>query len=300
MNKTHTSIIKAIISLGIIYFIASHLDIRKLVETFKVINPYLIISAFLINFLLLFVMTAKWEIIIRNITNLSYKALLPIYWASYFIGTFSFGTIGSEIYKLIYLENKKKVLLGSLSDNALSLFWYSISAASFLSTLTISKSFSSTVVFGVILNIILIEIVIFLNEKLGVISKIYNLRIVHKHFGEHTLNSKALRLHSLLSLVVILITSLTYYLVFISIGLSINIAYLIIFIPILKIGVSLPISVQGIGVREYLFLQFAGILLINNEAIIVVSFIIYTLGLVLGLSGIIPFLLTQKQKLNSQ
>jgi uncharacterized protein (TIRG00374 family) len=65
-----------------------------------------------------------------------------------------------------------------------------------------------------------------------------------------------------LSILVQAITPLTFYITALSMGLKINILYFFIFLPIISAITLLPISIGGLGIREYttkLFFVKAGV-----------------------------------------
>lgn len=290
MNKYLKNLIKISISLIIIFYLFSNINLNEVLSPLKEINIYYLFFAFLLCFLSLLIMTFKWHLILKKYIDIGKKNLFKIYWASDFINLFGLGSVGGEIYKMISLNDKKKALASSLFDKLLSFYWYILLGVSTLISSCIFKSIPLVLFFGIIFYLVLIFITLQINLKRKNIIQIIPSKKISNFLNKINLTSYDLILHSFLSFLFIINSALIYSLVFISTGLGFKFIELIIFVPILTIATSLPISFEGLGVREYLFVELSKIILVNTELILLSSLIIGFIGLAYRLSGSISFI----------
>jgi hypothetical protein len=100
--------------------------------------------------------------------------------------------------------------------------------------------------------------------------------------------------HNMLSLVYLITFAMRLWYSFYIFGYFINFYLLMIFSAIIVVAISVPVSVQGLGVREWLFVQFAVFVMMPLEVAVAVSILIYITGLIYRLFGMIPFLSKHK------
>jgi len=300
MKSIHKNIIKFLISGIILIYVFFNIDFKEFFLLLKNIEYFYLIPAFLLLFVSLFLMVLKWIIILKKYIVIKLKRIFLIYWSSDFINIFGLGAIGGETYKMIAFENKKKALMTSLFDKILSFYWYLALGSSFLLSYVILKNTNITFVIflGFCIYVLINLITLVLNYYRKKVIKKIPIKKIRNILNKINLTSKNLIYHSLLSVLIIVNTALIYSLIFKSLSLKMMIVQLMIFIPILKIAVTLPISFEGLGVREFLFIKFASIVSINLELALLSSLIIYFLSMFYRFTGIIPFLFFNKKKNN--
>lgn len=108
--------------------------------------------------------------------------------------------------------------------------------------------------------------------------------------------NKDLAAHALYSFLILINTAIIYFLIFYSLENKEIFIQLLVFIPLLKTATTLPLSINGLGIREYLFIQFAGLIQIQAETALLAALIAYFLLLSHRLTGIAPFFLCQKKQ----
>jgi uncharacterized membrane protein YbhN (UPF0104 family) len=99
-----------------------------------------------------------------------------------------------------------------------------------------------------------------------------------------------------LSFLVQLLNILIYYLVAQSLGLKISFLFLTLFIPIIILIAMLPISFQGLGLREGTTIFLLGKLGISATSAFSLSLICFAVGVLTSLGGGIIFIFRQKRK----
>src|SRR3989344_4152082 len=256
-------ILKGFISGLILYSIFRKIDIQPIVSTLKTVDLTALILPFLLLFIIAGLMALKWHIFIRRFSpNTTLKNIFITYWASDFMNLLSLGSLGNETYKVLAFKNKTKAILATLADKVLSLIWYCLLVIVFYIT-----------------NQVALSIILFALAAHG-LTKLF--KIFPKIVRE--VKESELLLHSIYSLLIIGSRFVANALVFRAVGVNFEPSQLFIFI-----AVSLPISYQGLGVREYLYLQFAYITGQEPEKVLAVSLLLYVVGLLYKVSGLIPF-----------
>src|SRR3989339_329769 len=128
--------------------------------------------------------------------------------------------------------------------------------------------------------------------------KICNLiknELFNKIIFESQRTKKELIMHSFYCLIIILLQVIIYHLIFSAVGFEVKTIELFILIPLLTIALVLPISFQGFGIREFLFIEFAKWNLVLPEKALIASFLLYLIELIYRLFGAIPFLILKKE-----
>lgn len=288
-------IFKLIVSILVLSFVFIKLDINKIVLSLKNINFFYLIPCLIILLILLVFMTLKWSIFLTKYNKTNFKKLMGIYWASDFANLFGIGTIGGETYKMFSFKEKKKALLSSLIDRTYSFIWYIFLGVSiFVVYFIMNDSFMA-----ILLGILLFSLVVKLYIKIErLIKRKIHKRIKNKFFKKIIFESyrtkKELTKHSFYCLIIISLQVILCSLIFSVVGFEIRTIELFIFIPILAIALVLPISFQGFGIREFLFITFAKLSLISPEKALIASFLLYLVELIYRLFGVIPFLILKK------
>jgi uncharacterized protein (TIRG00374 family) len=80
------------------------------------------------------------------------------------------------------------------------------------------------------------------------------------------------------------------YIISLALGIDISFAYWIIIVPLVTLATMLPFSIGGLGVREGSFVFFLGQLSVNVSTAFLLSLVIFFLGSLLVLPGLILYL----------
>lgn len=281
--------IKVILSGLVLGYVFSKLDPNQFLSLFKTVNPVLLLIPLTVLISSLSFMVLKWQIFLEKYDQVAFKDLIKIYWASDFIGLFSLGSLGSEAYKAISLKNKKVAILTSLSDKAYSFIWYAMLIVILYALTSVHGPSWWNVILGSLLLFASIFLFVHIQKRLfsiGLFSRLHILNItntqVYKHAGY--------------SLLYLIFSFFVYSSIFFFLNLPID-PRLFVLIPILTIALTLPISFQGLGVREFFLVKFAILTHISPEAALAASLLVYAVGLLYRLFGVIPFFLIKKNSL---
>lgn len=291
-------ILKLSVSLAILTYLYFNTDMKQVSDSFKNADYYYFFAAFVFFFTSLIITALKWKTVLDAYIPIPRKKIIFIHWASDFINLFGLGAVGSETYKMLSFHNKKKALFTSLFDKLLSFYWYFLLALSMFTSYIVFKNQSSFLIFFV--GMVGYAMLFLLTLRLNTVKELLILRIpivrVKEFMLKIKITNKALLYHSFWSALLVLNLAVIYLIVFRSVALRVDVVSLIIFLSILKFAVTLPISFEGLGVREFLFVEFARITSVNLELALLVSLISFVIGVMYRLSGIIPFLFFKQPK----
>jgi hypothetical protein len=289
------TLFKVSFSSFIIYFLWRNVSLDEAFSSLREFDLIFVILGAILPIVLLCIMTLKWSIFIRSFSNFSYGKLLRIYWAGDFLSLFNFGTIGGETYKMIsFPGNMKKSLTASVADKLYSFWWYILIAISlFISRIIFSQSISYALVLGFIMYIIAVVLTVYSINFFQSISLVQHFSFFKKLSTFLDLGLKKYIVHAILAYIFVIITFFTYSITLYALGIPFDLD-LLYYIPLLIVLLTLPISIQGIGVREYVLTRYALDHGLNTDLILVGSLVIFTLSLVERILGMIPFLLARE------
>jgi len=294
--KKYLFFLKIFISIVLLLYVFNTINISAVADAFHKTNFLFLFLAFTLYFIALVLMVLKWEIVLRCFIKVKRINLFFIYWGSDFINLFSIGSVGSEVYKMVSFNDKKKALFTSLFDKFISLLLFLAILVSISLPLYIlqfeNKKFSSILVICLFCSL-------FFSTYL-LINKFKSFRCFPRKINQilQPLNIDffSFVVHSLITIKTIIIEALIYFLIFYSLGISANLLTLFILIIFLKIAVTLPITYEGLGIRELLLIEYAKMQSINIEEALLVSLIAFSLVLIYRITGVFPFLFIKTKK----
>ncbi|WP_022669608.1 lysylphosphatidylglycerol synthase transmembrane domain-containing protein [Hippea alviniae] len=253
------TVIKLIVSILLIILLFNKIDMHQLKET--------IVKVGLFDFLLLcflylsaqFISSIRWKLVIKSLgKNEDFLSLFKLYLMGMFANLFLPSIIGGDAIKG-YILSKKIGIRQSISSIFLERYngLVALLLLSLISVLLFFKLFGIKIALSIIsINIfafVSVYMLKFIKHKK--VSLFYNdIVLFHK--------SKEFYIVSALSVFIQIINILIYVCVGQLTNLNINIAYYFAFIPIITLISFLPISFNGIGVREFSFVylfKYAGL-----------------------------------------
>ncbi|HEC82528.1 MAG TPA: flippase-like domain-containing protein [Thermoplasmatales archaeon] len=255
--------LRAMISIILLATFFYFIGIEKILNEISKTILSLFILALAIENLGVFLSAKRWQILLFDSgLKLNYKEALSFYYIGSFFNTMMPSSFGGDIIKAYKLGKKtssieafSSVVMDRIAGLIAVIIIATISISFYyflipLNTLIISMFIiiSFVILISIIIKTSLIEklIMIFLN-KLGKIGKF--LLDVTKSIKKHR-NIKIWCYIISISILYHLMLVINNYILSLSIGIKTNFIYFLIFVPVSQILVSLPISIQGFGVRE--------------------------------------------------
>jgi uncharacterized protein (TIRG00374 family) len=303
------AIIKATISIILIVAIFYFIDIEVLFNKLLSINKYYIALAFILLTAQYLLSSFKWKIILMvDGINVPFRYLLQNYYIGNFISLFLPSSFGGDIYRIFALKKHSydvsKNTSSVLFDRITGLFaLISISIVSFALFGYFSKNLWLIVAYfiGVLLFIIITSD--YAINKLAAIQH----RVIRfpykilKSFNQYIKQPKYLFPTLLVSFIfqanIVFIVSLYCA----ALNISVQYSYLFIVVPLIYLTEALPISINGLGVREGAFVFFFSQIGVTKESAMAVAILVisvrYLYCLSIGGSLLLRAILTNSIKL---
>ena len=270
MNKGIRFILKFILSFSLLAYILSKVNLFESLKAFTNINISLLALAVTILTLNIILLSYRWKkILSKTGFNLPFLKLLKINYISIFLGQLLPMRIGSDIIKGYYLSRDIKSIF-LLSFSIITDRFMGISAFIFLNILSIIFGYKLlpawiiTVVIAIDITLMFIILLIIKESFFKKVASFIKFSFLHKlkekiikekesisRFKNDTnLQLKLFCISLLINLTLIILN----YVYALAIGISLPFYYFIIFIPISITITILPITLNGLGLREYLII----------------------------------------------
>jgi len=298
--KKYSFILRFIVTAVLLYIVYSTIDKRLLISIIK--NSRI---SFLIIGLIIFIISnitgaVQWYFLLRSQRiNISVYPVLKIYLIGTFFNNFMPGNIGGDVvkaYKLIKEKSQAEIVISSVVWDRITsfiiLYFFSIISGFFL--------FNSFIFINLVIGsifIIFIFIILILKFNLGGMFLKLSLKIPYpnirifvydffKSFKKYIIFSKEILFFYLISITTQFLKIFIQVMINSAFNFTLNLSEIYFFIPLIGIVSALPISINGIGFREFLGKYFA--IFINRESDIISFFltvgnIIIILGNLIGI-----------------
>lgn len=300
--------IRIFISITLIIFILSKINILELIDSIKSINIFFFLLALLTHIIIIPVRAFMWQtsLAVQNI-GVPLKTLISMNLIAAFFGNFLPTSMGGDIVRAYdiskYSGQKVKPIATIIvvrSAGFFSLILFSIFGLIFgynlindinIALIVIGLLLLFCIFLFVIFNKDVIKkfrsvdkILLFLDKK-DIIKSFYDAFHVYKY------HKKKLFTIFLISLIAQLNVILYYYFITLSLHLQIPVIYLFTVVPIIVILEMLPISINGIGVREGANLFFFNKIGIPGHIAVLIGLIDYIQRVAVSLLGGVLFVL---------
>ena len=299
---------KVLILMGLVYIIQGVVDLAKVGQVFRQMHIGYAALSFGVMFLVPFFLAAR----IALIVDLPFRPIVPAIIKSYFFNNLFVAQIGGDLYKVFYLHNhiaeKKRVVAAVFGDRligvtgllALSIgcvvlgyryftdqrVWYALGVY-----LTIVMAIYVTVFF---LPLAWLQRLMGGMHLAGLMDKIEQTRqYVRQIITDHLWSGLALTFAAYGLLIVMNV------LIMVALGLKVDALASLLYIPVILIAVlTLPISFNGLGVRESLFILFFQMAGYTSEQALAMALMnLLALLAVSGVGGLL--LLFSREKLST-
>lgn len=262
--KKYTRIIKVLISFGFMVYLLRLVDFGVVWEQFLELNLFILILAFLILFFQSALSSLKWKIILTaESKDVPFLFLMKRYLIGNFISLFLPSSFGGDLYRIYalgeynkdYLQNISSVLFDRISG-LFALASISIISFIFFYKETISYQFFIAYALAILTfwGLTSSRFIVKLQKTNKKIIRFFN--NILKSFQNYRKNLRVLALSLVISFwYQINIVILNHFYCF-ALNIDLPITYLFTVIPLVYLTEALPISINGLGVRESAFVFF--------------------------------------------
>jgi uncharacterized protein (TIRG00374 family) len=299
---------KILVSLSLLAYILHRIDLRNVVETVSKARANPLILAALLFFVSNVLGSWLWGMLLSSQrVRIPFYRVASFYFVGLFFNNFLPANIGGDIVRIYdaakYCKDRSAVFVATFMDRVIGLL-----AISFLSVVASFYALDHFKIFLLYLTVVLgfcgslLVVLSILNRRiLAIFERPFRLikafdleRRVVKLFDElHSFRDRVPLLITVVSLAIgiQLLRVLVHYLVARSLGIMISPSYFFLFVPVLAALSALPISINGLGVREGAGVVLFGLAHVARGPAFLIEFMTYLIGVAISLTGGVIFLM---------
>jgi uncharacterized protein (TIRG00374 family) len=276
VQKTLSISIRFAIGIVLLIVVFRFADIDAVFVNLASINPFWVTVLCVIGIMDRVLMAYKWNLLLRarGIFISEWQAT-RLYFVGCFFGAFTPGAVGKDIYRIAALSSFQKKQLITSTILLERIIGFAVICTLALLTLPFSMKYikiPSTLIVGVVTACIILTIALlyisFQPEMIRGIARrvpqlsqfvlLTKIKEFYLVFVEHRFHKKIVLFVVLLTTFEVIVMITISFLAAKSTGISVSFVYMFCTMPLLHVLISLPISVQAIGIQEGLFVYFLG------------------------------------------
>ena len=312
LRRVFILIAKLLISAGLLVFFLSRIDLTRFVQAFGSAEFSYVAIVLVIYLLVQLVAAIRWTVLARPLGfETRFKNMATYYFIGMFFNLFAPSTVGGDVSRVYYLardgeNNQEKrwtatalhAAIAVLSDRAIGmivLIWLAAAALAFFPGYAVPKAIR-ILTFALAVGFLLAGSALPLLRRLlpeNGHHTVAKLRIVLRTYRAHW---SAILLAILLSLVIHLIQSWMHVLIGRSLHIEIPLSYCFILYPLVGTFAALPISFNGIGLREGGYLFLLGLIGVDVEKAVAFGLLLFLVVALDSLIGGIVFVLKKSPR----
>ena len=302
-------IVKALVSAALIWYLLSITEFSAVIGSLTSASPIWLVLAFITLILGKIITSYRWQVLLKaQEINIPLRFLIGSVFVGQFFNSFLPTTIGGDAMRAydtaIFSKESTKSVVSVFVDRMIGVFALAVLA---VIALIIGFASGQDVSFYVI-PVLLVFFLCSIGVLLIFSARLYKLmdqlmRLVHldkaaakleeAYFSFSLLRTvpRDLIIAFLASLMLQINVILFYYFIGVSLDLGVSFLYFAIIVPVALVVLLVPFSINGIGIREGIFVYLLTGLGVENKDAIALSWISFGLMLTQGIIGGIIFAL---------
>jgi len=310
-KKITIPVLKIIVSFSLVFLLFYKLGFNNVIAQVLAVNFYWFFGGIIIFVISNILGSYQWQLLLKaRDIELRLAKITAFYFTGLFFNNFLVGYIGGDAIRIyditkatgrnteaistVFLDRFIGFMMLTTLALGAAIYWIDLFASSKI-LLTILSLFSCWVLlFFLLFNEKLMEKVTWLIKFMLPENVKAKIRGIYTGINEFKNHKKILVKVFLLSLITQMLRILVHYVTARSIGVNLNIMYFIIFIPIIALISSLPISIGGIGVRESSAVALFSQIWPVQADIVAFEFFAFLIGVISALPGGIIFMLRRE------
>lgn len=309
--KRLTTVLRIVVGIGLIVFLLWRLDINQLLTKISGINVIYLLYGLIPYFLFVIVSAWRWQVLLDyKKFQIPFRRTTIIYFIALFFNNLLPTTIGGDGIRVLYSMGKRKAdsLAVVLADRILGFIGLFIFALIAVLYLWIEKRQTEFLLYmsGGLIMLIIVTYILFSERAYMRISpvvrkiKIFKLgeRLSHLHdsFTDFGRAWGPITLCTVHSIIIQALLAIGPFLVLRALGnYEVGILPFFIYLPIINVVSMIPISLNGIGVRESFFVLLFSRVGLSGETALAVSIISFLLIFLWSILGGIFFIFYKKK-----
>lgn len=296
-NRIFLLILKLVISSVLLYIILSKTGLEQVFSTLRGMSFTAFIFAIFLYLFAQLLSTLRWKLLLPGVIGI--RKLFSLCMIGSFFNTLLPGIIGGDAVKAFYLYR----VTGNSSLTLASIFMDRyLGFVMLMAICTIAFPFGYNYLLGsriewllplVVLSFIIASLLIFglrLGKSIKIVSGFYEYFHAYRH--QTAIIGKAL----LISVLVQISGIFAVYILALGLGEHISFIVCLIFLPLIILFTTLPISISGLGVRESAFVVLFGIIGIKPEIATALSLSWFLSTATGSLVGLVEYIRYKKEK----
>jgi uncharacterized protein (TIRG00374 family) len=299
---------KCAISSGLILWLLTGTSLHDIGTALQAAHFPTLLLAFSLHFLGCFISVVRWRLLLQaqHIT-MPLPFLLKSYMVAIFFNNLLPSTIGGDVVRIHDTcrmgNNKGGAIAAVFLDRLLGIFvlmGFVLCSLLFSGNLSFFFSYihSQIIIFILCFVTIIITLLMFYKQltsfciKFTIFNKIEN--FIEKSLEKLSLfrkDKKIIVISLLLSLLLQINVVIYYFLISSSIDLSVAVNELFVIVPITVFTMMVPVSINGIGLRENIFVFILSAYNVSNHSSIAMAWIDYGMVVLLGIMGGIIYMI---------
>jgi uncharacterized protein (TIRG00374 family) len=291
-RKQFFNILKIVVSISLLTFIFSTIDLRAFLEVIKQANPWWLLAALIMIMIGVVVRAFRWQILLEAIgVSVPLGELTAIYFIGFLFNNLLPSGLGGDAMRMLELNRHSKrgsdTVTSVVVDRFLGLS--ALQAIALVALLTNWGVVPATVAYftvaifvgGLVIGYLLINRPLYLNlrQRLKLFRYLTDIEFIGNLFESFQRYPLPALGRSYLVAFLFNITHITMYT---SIGWAlsspVSLVQFAIIVPITSLVLLVPISFAGLGVREEAFRQLYGQIGVLPEVAVAMSLLIYIIG----------------------
>jgi uncharacterized protein (TIRG00374 family) len=285
-SPNRKTLLKLFLTLALTAFLVTRIDLSSLASVIGSARLAILVPGVLVHALLMLIAVARWRAVLKDFRiTIEYLPLAQITWIGNFFSLFLPSSIGGDLFRAYYLAKKKEkgiattltttVLERSAGLGALLL----IGLASVLTERIEVQGVQLVHVFLVLIaGYLLVNLALFNSKLHDLISRILQkwnkqsidakLEWVYRGLQTLSRNRRTILEILLYSLVIQFLSVLIVWITAQSLSIDASFRVFLIFVPLINLSIMVPLTINGFGLRESLYLLlFAQIGLQEEKAV---------------------------------
>ncbi len=305
---------KATITLALLFFLAYKMDLGELVAILLSANPMLILLATLVHVLSVLLSVFRWRTILVNFDiHIDFAPLAKITFIGFFFNLFLPSGIGGDFFRAYYLSKRKD--RGMSTTLTTTVLERSAGLCALLVIGTLFASLENISVEGIpLLYVFLVFITLYLlgnlmlfhswmHRKISFFLRKRHLQqieakmeLVYGGLSRLLGNRSSMIMAFLLSLLIQLLAVVIVWIAALAIDIHAPFGIFLIFVPLINLSIMVPLTINGIGLRESLFYLLFSQIGFPVEMAVSLSLVTFSVYLLTAIPGSILYSLYKREE----
>lgn len=300
------NVLKITVSATLIIYLLHSANLQEMARLITGASPLLLLGALLVYLGAITVGNLKWSVLVRALElRSSFFDLLTYSFAGLFFGNVLPTNIGGDLVRAYYLahdsgdmeQSVTSVLIDRLVG--LSAFLAAAVIMSIVATATLTTNLElETIVLAtvIVFSVVIAAFTLLLSRRAMLkLAFVFDIRLLRpfKPMAQRVFNALQVYRHNytallqgfVLSLLVVVLTAVTEWMISLALGLDVSLFYFMLFNPLIAFVLLVPLSINGLGLKELSFVFFLGLVGVPAAAALSISLVFHAIIVISSLPG---------------